>query len=437
MNKKKIAFHTFGCKLNFAETSAIARKFTKEEFETVDFREKADIYVIHSCTVTAQAEKKCKAAIRQSVKRNPNASVAVIGCYAELKPDELKKMPGVKIVLGNSDKYKLPEKYSEAFAENQQTDPEQSETNINLKTSRIFEPGYSVSDRTRSFFKVQDGCDYFCTYCAIPYARGRSRSATVSDTLKVAREIASTDVREIVLTGVNIGDFGRNSNESFLDLLTELKELQGIERIRISSIEPELLNDEIIELVKSSEKLMPHFHIPLQSGTDRILKLMKRKYNTDLYAQRVRKIKELLPDACIAGDLITGFPGETEDDFIDTVNFIRSVDISYLHIFTYSSRPGTPSEKMEEQVSEEIKSRRSKLLHFLSEEKKENFYKANIGTKHKVLWESDMQDGFMYGFTDNYIRCKSRYEPEKVNEIEEVILDSIGKDGVFLVVRND
>ncbi len=446
MEKRKIAFHTFGCKLNFAETSAIARKFTEESYTAVDFKEKADIYVIHSCTVTAQAERKCKAAIRQAVRRNPDASVAVIGCYSQLKPDELMKMPGVNIVLGNHEKYRLFDVIAQQNgAINQNHDlhyhghlsPADGTadyvTDQEIKTSRAYEPGYSINDRTRSFFKVQDGCDYFCSYCAIPFARGRSRSATIKETIDIAQKIASSDIREIVLTGVNIGDFGSRHNETFFGLVKELNQLAGIDRIRISSIEPELLEDRIIELVGSSDKLMPHFHIPLQSGTDRILELMRRKYKREVFAARVHKIKELMLHACIAADVITGFPGETEEDFNDTVSFIDSLDISYLHVFTYSTRPGTRSAEMEGQVSESEKTRRSKILHRLSDEKKLKFYTQNMNALQDVLWESDTQDGMMFGFTGNYIRCKTPHDQLKVNTIEKVKLLSIDDDGVFTV----
>lgn len=446
MKKRKIAFHTFGCKLNFAETSSIARNFTENNYETVDFKDKADIYVIHSCTVTAQAEHKCKAAIRQAQRRNPEASIAVIGCYSQLKPDELLKMPGVNIVLGNNEKYGLfdivnsdnsSEHRDDEFHYHGHTLPEIKEnkgvSDKEINTSRKFQPGYSVNDRTRSFFKVQDGCDYFCTYCAIPFARGRSRSATIAETLSVAQQIASSDVREIVLTGVNIGDFGRQHNESFFDLVKELDLLEGIDRIRISSIEPELLSDDIIMTVGSSNKLMPHFHIPLQSGTDRILSLMKRKYKRELFAARVNKIKELMPDACIAADVITGFPGETEEDFNDTYDFIKSLQLSYLHVFTYSSRPGTRSAEMEGQVTETEKTRRSRKLHELSDQKKQSFYVQNQGSLQEVLWESDIQNGFIFGFTGNYIRCKTPSDFNKVNTIEKVILQSVDNDGVFIV----
>jgi threonylcarbamoyladenosine tRNA methylthiotransferase MtaB len=437
MKKKKIAFQTFGCKLNFAETSAIARKFPQEAYYTVDFKEEADIYVIHSCTVTAQAEKKCKAAIRQAMRRNPEASVAVIGCYSQVKPDELKKMPGVRIVLGNSEKYNLfdvienfdtkNEHYGHYFTNHEVI------SDKDLKTSKTFEPGYSLNDRTRSFFKVQDGCDYFCTYCAIPFARGRSRSASIKETLDVAKQIAATEVKEIVLTGVNIGDFGRQHDQTFYGLVRELNKLEGINRIRISSIEPELLADEIIEMVSCSDKLMPHFHIPLQAGTDRILELMKRKYKREVFAARVMKINELMPHACIAADVITGFPGESDDDFNETVEFIKSLKISYLHVFTYSSRPGTRSAQMEDQITEREKTRRSKVLHELSEVKKHSFYFENKDSIQEVLWESDIQDGMMFGFTGNYIKCKTPYEKAKVNTIEKVKLLSVDRDGIFFV----
>lgn len=437
MEKKKIAFHTFGCKLNFAETSAIARKFNENKYETVDFKDKADIYVIHSCTVTAVAEKKCKAAIKQAVRRNPDASVAVIGCYSQLKPDELKALPGVKVVLGNNEKYRLFDIIEEGIYTDYHGhmigNQGDSVSDDEIKTSRKFEPGYSLNDRTRSFFKVQDGCDYFCTYCAIPYARGRSRSATVGETIKVASSIAATDVKEIVLTGVNIGDFGKQHGESFFDLVVELNQLEGIERIRISSIEPELLEDRIIDYVGASVKLMPHFHIPLQSGNDRILSLMKRKYKREVFAARVTKIKQLMPEACIAADVITGFPGETDEEFLDAYNFIDNLDISYLHVFTYSQRPGTKAMDMEEQVSDKIKAKRSRLLHDLSEKKKHAFYSANKGTLQEVLWESDVKNDMMFGFTSNYIKCKTPYDKSKVNQIEKVKLEEIDVDGIFKV----
>ena len=424
MNTKRIAFQTFGCKLNFAETSAIARRFTEAGYKEEDFRREADIYVIHSCSVTAQAEKKTRAAVRQALRRNPAASVAVIGCYAQLRPEELKSA-GVEIVLGNNEKYQLLEVVSGKHH------PDNFISDEALINSRHFEPGYSVSDRTRSFFKVQDGCDYFCTYCAIPYARGRSRSATIAETLKVAQKVADSEIKEMVLTGVNIGDFGHGRNESFFDLLKHLEQLKGIERIRISSVEPELLTDEIIELVAASEKFMPHFHLPLQSGSDRILALMKRKYQRKVFEQRVSRIKSLLPHACIAADVITGFPDERDEDFEDGYQFIKSLPISYLHVFTYSSRPGTKAAIMAGQLPEKIKQQRSQKLHALSDELKSKFYQQHTGSKQEVLWESDQQDGYMHGLTGNYIRCRKPFNVSSVNIIEKVELSSIHNNEVF------
>ncbi|HOI88515.1 MAG TPA: tRNA (N(6)-L-threonylcarbamoyladenosine(37)-C(2))-methylthiotransferase MtaB [Lentimicrobium sp.] len=422
--KKKIAFQTFGCKLNFAETSAIARKFPETEYETVEFGESADYYVIHSCTVTGHAEKKTRAAIRQAMRKNPEASVAVIGCYSQLRPEEIRKIKGVEIVLGNNDKYRLPE-YIDTLGK------EKTAGVTEIKKPETFEPDFSAGDRTRAFFKVQDGCDYFCTFCAIPYARGRSRSASVAETLNVARQIAHSDVREIVLTGVNIGDFGRHRNESFFDLLKGLETMEGIDRIRISSVEPELLNHGIIELVAGSRKYMPHFHIPLQSGTDRILELMKRKYKREVFEERVHTIKKLMPHACIAADVITGFPGETDEDFNQTRDFIESLPVSYLHVFTYSTRPGTLASRMEDQVPDRVKQERSRILHALSDTKKDAFYAEHINSVQEVLWESDNENGFMTGFTGNYIRCKKQWDAASVNTIERVILVSTDTDGIY------
>lgn len=426
MKRKTIAFQTFGCKLNFAETSAIARKFTESDYDMVDFKDNADYYVIHSCTVTGQAERKTRAAIRQAMRKNPEASVAVIGCYSQLRPDEIKSIKGVEIVLGNSEKYKLFDHIQNIRSGNQPSETEQGRP-------ADFEPGFSMGDRTRSFFKVQDGCDYFCTFCAIPYARGRSRSASVASTLEVANQIAATEVKEVVLTGVNIGDFGRKNGESFYELLLGLDTIAGIERLRISSVEPELLNDDIIKLVSESRKFMPHFHIPLQSGTDRILELMKRKYKREVFARRIHSIKSLMPDACIAADVIIGFPGESEEDFNDTVDFIRSLPISYLHVFTYSKRPGTKAALMAEQVPDAVKHERSRILHQISDEKKETFYLENKGSVRNILWESDVEEGFMSGFTDNYIRCKKPFNKSSVNQIESVILLEPDTDGTYII----
>jgi threonylcarbamoyladenosine tRNA methylthiotransferase MtaB len=429
MTKKKIAFYTFGCKLNFSETSSIAKQFSENEFEVVDFKEIADIYVIHSCSVTAIAERKCRATIRQAARRNPNAAISVMGCYSQLKPDEIAEMDGVKWVLGNAEKFRLAEIiHSECNdTENQTID------HSSIEFSKDFVSSYSIDDRTRSFLKVQDGCDYFCTYCTIPIARGRSRSDNIAGTIEKARIIAGTKIKEVVLTGVNIGDFGKHQNESFLDLIKALDEIEGIDRYRISSIEPNLLTDEIIAFVAQSKRFTPHFHIPLQSGSDKILQMMKRRYLRADFADRVSKIKELMPHACIAADVIVGFPGETEEDFIDIYRFIEHLDISNLHVFPYSVRPDTKSAALPGQLSNTEKDNRSRRLHLLSDEKKEEFYKANKGRKVSILWETDTEKGMMYGFSENYVRAKTPYRANLVNIVTEAVLDELDENCVFSV----
>jgi len=426
-HRKRIAFHTLGCKLNFSETSTISRQFGVDDFEVVDFGEQADFYVVHTCSVTAIAEKKCKTAIKQAHRRNPEAQVAVIGCAVQANPEMFSNMEGVSWVFGNQDKFKLGEIIKSQGDENHLYGHHESFVSEINKTKE-FIPSYSMGDRTRSFFKVQDGCDYFCTYCSIPFMRGRSRSESVANTMRVAREIAATELKEIILTGVNIGDFGRQNNESFIDLLQQLADLKGIERIRISSIEPELLNDDIIKLVSVSSRLLPHFHIPLQSGSDKILQLMKRKYLRNVFAERVKRIKELMPDACIAADVIVGFPGETSEDFEDAYQFIKNTDITYLHIFTYSERPGTKALQMEGKVDEREKRRRSQLIHELSEIKKKEFYIRQIGKTEQVLWESDNIKGLMHGFTGNYVKVATPYNKELINQITPVKILSVHDD---------
>jgi threonylcarbamoyladenosine tRNA methylthiotransferase MtaB len=425
--KKRIAFHTLGCKLNFSETSTISRQFGMDDFEVVDFEEQADFYVVHTCSVTSIAEKKCKTAVKQAHRRNPDAQVAVIGCAVQANPEMFSTMEGVSWVFGNNDKFRLGEIIKDQSNEIQLYGHHESYVSEINKT-REFIPSYSMGDRTRSFFKVQDGCDYFCTYCSIPFMRGRSRSETVENTMKVAREIAATELKEIILTGVNIGDFGRQSEESFLDLLAQLNELEGISRIRISSIEPELLNDSIIEMVSKSRKLLPHFHIPLQSGSDKILVLMKRKYRREVFASRVKRIRELMPDACIAADVIVGFPGETTEDFDDAYNFINSLDVTYLHVFSYSERPGTKALQMNGKVDEREKRRRSQRLHELSEAKKIQFYTRQIGKTAEVLWESDNISGFMHGFTGNYVKVRTAFDASLVNQIMKVKIILVNND---------
>lgn len=432
MNKKKIAFHTFGCKLNFSETSSIAKQFSEDEFETVDFKESADIYVIHTCSVTAIAEKKCRAAIRQAARRNPNAAISVMGCYSQLNPNELSQMDGVKWVLGNAEKFKLADIIkNECFDETNQI-VDQSE----ISSSTTFVSSYSIDDRTRSFLKIQDGCDYACTYCTIPFARGRSRSDTVKGTIEKAKHIAATNVREVVLTGVNIGDFGKHQDESFFDLVKALDEVEGIDRYRISSIEPNLLTEQIMQFVSTSKRFTPHFHIPLQAGSDKILSLMRRRYARSLFEERIKQIKEIMPHACIAADVIVGFPGETEENFLDEYRFIERLDISYLHVFTYSSRPGTKAADMDGHLSTHVKEERSRKLHLLSDEKKEAFYQSNIGRTVNVLWESDVEKGMMSGFSENYIRVKTPHRPYLVNQITAVTLDHIDEDGLVIVSLN-
>lgn len=429
--KKKIAFSTFGCKLNFTETSQISRDFVEKGFSLVDFKEDADIYVINTCTVTENAEKKCKAAIKQALKRNPNAKIAVVGCFSQLNPSEIIAIKGVDVVLGNSDKFNLI-KYIESL-ENKDMPVIQ---NSDISKDKKFAPSYSLNDRTRSFFKVQDGCDYFCSYCAIPYARGRSRSETIEKTIEIAKNICNSGIKEIVLTGINLGDFGKKNGESFLQLLQELEKLEKLQRIRISSIEPDLLTKDIITLVANSKVILPHFHIPLQSGSNSILYAMKRKYTTSLFADRVSMIREILPNSCIACDVIVGFPGENDVHFEETYNFIQKTDLSYAHVFTYSERPDTIAKNIFPKISDKIKKERSIKLHKLSTEKKNEFYKKNIGYQATVLWESDVENGYIYGFTDNYIRVKTIFNPILINEIKKVHLTTIDTDGVFLWNEN-
>ncbi len=427
MDQKTIAFHHFGCKVNYAEASTLSRQFKEKGFELLDFKEKADIYVISTCVVTAVAEKKCRAAIRQAHKLNPAARIAVIGCFSELKPDEISGMEGVDLVLGHTGKFSLMEELEKLDGIPQNT----TDYHAHLD-AETFIPSFSYGDRTRSFLKVQDGCDYFCSYCTIPLARGHSRSDTIANVIANAKEVSATGIREIILTGVNIGDFGHHNGETFAGLVDALENTEEIPRIRISSIEPDLLNDAIIEKIAVSKRFMPHFHIPLQSGNDRVLSAMKRKYNCDLYASRVRNIHALLPSACIAADVIVGFPGETDEEFESTYEFINSLNISYLHVFTYSKRDHTLAGKMTDPVQDKVKKERSDRLHHLSELKKKEFYLQNIGKEAHVLFESDNSEGFMHGFTENYIRVKTKYDPGLVNQIVPVTLNKIDPDGTFI-----
>jgi threonylcarbamoyladenosine tRNA methylthiotransferase MtaB len=413
---KRVAFHTLGCKLNFSETATISRDFIRHGFEKVDYRDEADIYVLNTCSVTENADKEARKLIRQAKRRNPNSSIAVIGCYAQLKPNDIAAIEGVDIVLGAEEKFNLLN-HLDSIDLNIGTKVIQSE----IDHLHTFTPSYSSGERTRSFLKVQDGCDYTCSFCTIPLARGESRSDTIESTMKTAREVAATDAREIVLTGVNIGDFGKGSHETFFDLIHQLDLLDGIDRIRISSIEPNLITNEIIEFCGKSEKFMPHFHVPLQSGSDKILKAMRRRYKRSLFEGRVLKIKECIPDACIGVDVIVGFPGETDDDFLDTYHFLNELDISYLHVFTYSERPNTDADEMGKVVSKEKRAKRSKMLHILSDKKRRFFHDQFIEKNRPVLFEN-MKNGKLTGHTDNYIHVQVEGDLDLINTIHPVKL---------------
>ncbi|WP_028297590.1 tRNA (N(6)-L-threonylcarbamoyladenosine(37)-C(2))-methylthiotransferase MtaB [Olivibacter sitiensis] len=424
---KKVAFYTLGCKLNFSETSSIGRQFQQAGYDTVAFHDKADVYVINTCSVTDNADKKCRKVVKEALKYSPNAYVTVVGCYAQLKPKEIAEIPGVDMVLGAAEKFNIIE-HIDALTKSDKAVIHHSP----IDETKQFVPSFSVGDRTRTFLKVQDGCDYSCTFCTIPLARGASRSGTIADIVQQATDIAASGVKEIVLTGVNIGDFGiRNGSreDRFFHLVQALDEIEGIERIRISSIEPNLLSDEIIEFVAQSKRFVPHFHIPLQSGSDKILKLMRRRYKRELYKERVEKIKALMPHCCIGVDVIVGFPGETREDFLDTYNFINSLDISYLHVFTYSERENTIAAQMEGAVPGAHRSDRSKMLHILSDKKRRAFYESQLGSNADVLFESDVKQGYMHGFTKNYVKVRTAYDPLLVNEIQQVTLLEISSEG--------
>lgn len=425
---KKVAFYTLGCKLNFSETSTIARLFEDAGFAKVEFEETPDVYVINTCSVTENADKKCKQLVKRAQKINPESFIVIVGCYAQLKPEEIAKISGVDMVLGANEKFNILE-----HLENKDSKLEKAEVSFdNIKNTKDFVPSYSFGDRTRSFLKVQDGCDYFCTFCTIPLARGKSRNASVAETVLEAEKIAQTAVKEVVLTGVNIGDFGQGEGENFFDLIKELDNVNGIDRFRISSIEPNLLSNEIIDFcLKDSKRFVPHFHIPLQSGSDRLLKLMRRKYERALYAERVAQIKSIRPDACIGVDVIVGFPGETDEDFIESVNFLKDLDISYLHVFTYSERANTGAPKLGEKVPMEVRRERSKQLHLLSDRKKRQFYTENIGTERTVLFEHEEDEGIMYGFTENYVKVKFPYQQELTNTFQKIRLTEIDRDGIM------
>ena len=422
MNSKTTSFYTLGCKLNFSETSTISRDLEEDGYAKIDFELGADIYVINTCSVTDQADKKCRNIVRKALKYNPNAFIVVIGCYAQLKPEEISTIEGVDLVLGAQEKFNISN-----YLKDTKKKKKPVLLNQPIKNVKTFYPGYSVGDRTRSFFKVQDGCNYFCSFCTIPLARGKSRSGTISQTIEKAKEIGNSEVKEVVLTGINLGDFGYGTKENFYQLINELEELNGISRYRISSIEPDLLSEEIIEFVNSSDKFVPHFHIPLQSGSNFLLKKMRRKYNTDLYCSRIKLIKKLMPHACIGVDVIVGFPGETEQEFNKTIDYIKSLPVSYLHVFTYSERANTNAPKMNEIVPMDIRRKRSKQLRILSLKLKLQFYNENIGYMGKVLFESK-EDNFLIGFTENYLKVKIPFKPNMINTIQEVRIEKISSD---------
>jgi threonylcarbamoyladenosine tRNA methylthiotransferase MtaB len=432
---KKVAFYTLGCKLNYSETSSIGRLFTQAGFDTVDFTDTPNVYVINTCSVTENADKKCKKIVKEALKISPNAFITIVGCYAQLKPKEIAEIPGVDMVLGAAEKFQLVDHITDLTKR-----PKAVVYNQPVSEANQFVPSYSFGDRTRTFLKVQDGCDYSCTFCTIPLARGSSRSDTIENVLAQAKDIAASGVKEIVLTGVNLGDFGIRDGkreDRFFDLVKALDEVGGIDRIRISSIEPNLLSDEIIEFVSTSKRFVPHFHIPLQSGSDKILGLMRRRYKRELYASRVAKIKQVMPDCCIGVDVIVGFPGETREDFIDTYNFLNDLDVSYLHVFTYSERENTPAAEMSGTVPGSTRADRSKMLHILSDKKRRAFYETQLNKAEEVLFEGDIKDGFMHGFTRNYVKVKAKYDPVLVNEIRTVHLTQISPDGDVEITESE
>ncbi len=429
-NKKKVAFYTLGCKLNFSETSTIARNFQNEGFDRVEFEEVADIYVINTCSVTENADKQFKQIVKKATKLNDKAFIAAVGCYAQLKPEELVAVDGVDLVLGATEKFKITD-YINDLAKNDIGEVHSCE----IEEVDFYVGSYSIGDRTRAFLKVQDGCDYKCTYCTIPLARGISRSDALENVLKNASEISQQGIKEIVLTGVNIGDYGKGEfgnkkhEHTFLDLVKALDEVEGIERLRISSIEPNLLKNETIDFVSKSRTFVPHFHIPLQSGSNEILKKMKRRYQREVYTERVSKIREVMPHACIGVDVIVGFPGETDEDFLETYHFLNDLEISYLHVFTYSERDNTEAAAMEGVVPMNVRSKRSKMLRGLSVKKRRAFYETQIGSNRTVLFEGENKEGYIHGFTENYVKVKTPWNPELVNTLHQVNLTHIDEDG--------
>ena len=428
---KKVAFYTLGCKLNFAETSTIARSFEEDGYIRVDFDDPADIYVINTCSVTENADKQFKQIVRKALKTNPKAFLAAVGCYAQLKPEELASVDGVDLVLGAKEKFNITQ-YIDDLTKNNEGVVHSCE----IAETDFYVGSYSIGDRTRAFLKVQDGCDYKCTYCTIPMARGISRSDTIENILSNAKKISDKGIKEIVLTGVNIGDYGKGEfgnkkhEHTFLELVQALDKVEGIERLRISSIEPNLIKDETIDFIAQSNSFVPHFHIPLQSGSNEILKKMKRRYLRELYVSRVAKIREVMPDACIGVDVIVGFPGETDEHFLETYHFLNELDISYLHVFTYSERDNTEAVLMDGVVPDAVRAKRSKMLRGLSAKKRNAFYESQLGKEKTVLFESDNKQGYIHGFTENYVKVKAPWDPALVNTLQKVKLTKIDVDGM-------
>ena len=429
--QKKVAFYTLGCKLNFSETSTIARNFQDEGFERVGFADKADIYVINTCSVTDNADKRFKTVVKSALKQNENAFLIAVGCYAQLKPEELAAIDGVDLVLGATEKFNVLQ-YINDLTKNEMGEVHSCE----ISEADFYVGSYSIGDRTRAFLKVQDGCDYKCTYCTIPLARGISRSDTLQNVLNNAKEISEKGIKEIVLTGVNIGDYGKGEfgnkkhEHTFYDLVKALDEVIGIHRLRISSIEPNLLNDQTIKFVANSQNFVPHFHIPLQSGSDTLLKKMKRRYLQKTYTNRVLSIKEAMPNACIGVDVIVGFPGETDELFLETYNYLNALDISYLHVFTYSERANTEAVLLDGIVPKNVRNKRSKMLRGLSVKKRRYFYESQLGNELNVLFESENKEGYILGFTENYVKVKTPWNPELVNTLHEIKLTKIDADGI-------
>ncbi|WP_394759189.1 tRNA (N(6)-L-threonylcarbamoyladenosine(37)-C(2))-methylthiotransferase MtaB [Flavobacterium sp.] len=434
-NRKKVAFYTLGCKLNFSETSTIARNFQDEGFDRVDFEEVADMYVINTCSVTENADKQFKQIVKKAMKLNDKAFVAAVGCYAQLKPEELAAVDGVDLVLGATEKFKITD-YINDLSKNDRSEVHSCE----IEEADFYVGSYSIGDRTRAFLKVQDGCDYKCTYCTIPLARGISRSDALENVLKNASDISKQGIKEIVLTGVNIGDYGKGEfgnkkhEHTFLDLVKALDEVEGIERLRISSIEPNLLKNETIDFVSKSRTFVPHFHIPLQSGSNEILGKMKRRYQREVYTDRVANIRQVMPHACIGVDVIVGFPGETDENFLESYNFLNEMEISYLHVFTYSERDNTEAATMEGVVPMNVRNKRSKMLRGLSVKKRRAFYENQLGSNRTVLFESENKEGYIHGFTENYVKVKTPWNPELINTLHEINLTKIDEDGSVRIV---